>query len=178
MAMSSTDYKGTWQGAMVNIDISERISVNGKSHQTIKESKTLDFGFGTSDDKLSDIGCGDGFTPVPGPKGDPGPQGPPGIQGKDGFVGKDGKDGKSAYELAKENGFEGSEGEWLQSLRADRSIYEPYKSYFEFPNVGDKGTFYVDTSENSTYRWDDNDKRYYCIGTNYKDIEEIDGGQA
>ena len=32
-----------------------------------------------------------------------------------------GKDGKSAYELAVENGFEGTEKEWLESLRYDHS---------------------------------------------------------
>ena len=33
----------------------------------------------------------------------------------------DGKDGQSAYELAVENGFEGTEEEWLESLRYDHS---------------------------------------------------------
>ena len=37
-----------------------------------------------------------------------------GMNGKDG---KDGKDGKSAYQIAVENGFEGSETEWLASLK-------------------------------------------------------------
>lgn len=35
--------------------------------------------------------------------------------------GRDGIDGKSAYELAVENGFKGSEQEWLESLRYDHS---------------------------------------------------------
>ena len=34
-----------------------------------------------------------------------------------GMNGKDGKDGKSAYQIAVENGFEGSETEWLASLK-------------------------------------------------------------
>jgi hypothetical protein len=51
-----------------------------------------------------------------GPQGEPGPQGPQGIQGKPGKDGIDGKDGeqgpqgetgKSAFELAKANGYEG-----------------------------------------------------------------------
>ena len=37
-----------------------------------------------------------------------------GMNGKDG---KDGKDGKSAYQIAVENGFEGSETDWLASLK-------------------------------------------------------------
>lgn len=36
--------------------------------------------------------------------------------GPTGQDGKDGKDGKSAYELAKDNGFTGTEQEWIESL--------------------------------------------------------------
>ena len=43
------------------------------------------------------------------------------TNGKDGTNGEDGIDGKSAYELAVENGFEGTEEEWLESLRFDHS---------------------------------------------------------
>lgn len=45
---------------------------------------------------------------IPGPEGEPGPQGPPGINGQN---------GKSAYEIVVENGFEGTEQEWLESLK-------------------------------------------------------------
>ena len=38
---------------------------------------------------------------------------------KNGEKGKQGDDGKSAYELAVEKGFEGSENEWLESLKAE-----------------------------------------------------------
>ncbi len=38
------------------------------------------------------------------------------AEGVDGTDGVDGKDGKSAYEIALENGFEGTESEWLASL--------------------------------------------------------------
>jgi hypothetical protein len=48
---------------------------------------------------------------VRGPKGDTGDTGP---QGADGFIGVD---GMSAYEVAVENGFEGTEEEWLEYLR-------------------------------------------------------------
>lgn len=52
-------------------------------------------------------------------KGDPGPAGKDGKDGVPGLPGEngtDGKDGKSAYEIAVENGFDGSEQEWLESL--------------------------------------------------------------
>ncbi|WP_446289378.1 phage upper tail fiber protein [Staphylococcus chromogenes] len=37
--------------------------------------------------------------------------------GKDGEKGETGANGKSAYDIAKENGFHGSVSEWLQSLK-------------------------------------------------------------
>jgi len=51
-----------------------------------------------------------------GPVGDTGPTGPPGPPGPTGPKGDSGVNGKSAYEVAVENGFEGSEEEWLESL--------------------------------------------------------------
>lgn len=42
-----------------------------------------------------------------------------GADGKDGVDGKDGIDGKSAFEIAKENGFVGTEAEWLESLKGE-----------------------------------------------------------
>lgn len=43
--------------------------------------------------------------------------------------GTPGQDGKSAYEIAQENGFEGTEEEWLESLKGEdgKSAYELYK---------------------------------------------------
>lgn len=36
----------------------------------------------------------------------------------------EGKDGLSAYEIAVENGFEGTEEEWLQSLKGEEITYD------------------------------------------------------
>jgi integrin beta 3 len=52
-----------------------------------------------------------------GERGEPGPQGDPGIQGEKGIDGKDGAPGKSAYEIAVEKGFPGSEVDWLNALK-------------------------------------------------------------
>ena len=41
-----------------------------------------------------------------------------GLPGKDGAKGADGADGKSAYQVAVDNGFSGTEPEWLNSLKA------------------------------------------------------------
>ena len=60
------------------------------------------------------IGGGGGGEGGPGAQGEPGPQGPEGPAGQDG---KDGEDGKSAYQIAVDNGFVGTEAEWLDSLQ-------------------------------------------------------------
>ncbi len=49
-------------------------------------------------------------------KGKDGKDGKDGVNGKNGRDGSDGKDGKSAYELAKQNGYMGSEEQYLKSL--------------------------------------------------------------
>ena len=49
-------------------------------------------------------------------------------------------------------------------------------SYLEFPTVGKVDALYVDSTENSIYRWDDTNLKYYCIGRDYKEIEVINGG--
>jgi hypothetical protein len=62
----------------------------------------------------------DGKTPVLGvdySNGQPGPTGQPGKDGKDGQPGKDGAAGPSAYDIAVKNGFQGTESEWLDSLK-------------------------------------------------------------
>ena len=62
---------------------------------------------GTEEDYLNSLKGKDGED------GKEGPQGPQGEPGKDG---QDGDIGKSAYQVAVDKGFEGTEEEWLQSL--------------------------------------------------------------
>lgn len=52
-----------------------------------------------------------------GKDGTNGKDGSNGIDGKDGADGKNGADGKSAYIIAVEHGFSGTETEWLESLK-------------------------------------------------------------
>ena len=49
-----------------------------------------------------------------GPQGEQGPQGDPGPKGDPGA------DGRSAYQIAVQNGFEGTEQEWLASLKGPK----------------------------------------------------------
>lgn len=45
-----------------------------------------------------------------------------GRDGRDGTNGQNGRDGKSAYEIARANGFEGTVAEWLESLKGEVSF--------------------------------------------------------
>lgn len=81
-----------------------------------------------------------GIQGIQGDKGDKGEKGDKGDTGATGESGADGADGKSAYQIALDNGFVGSQSEWLVSLKGDK---------------GDKG----DTGANGTdYILTDSDK--------------------
>lgn len=60
-----------------------------------------------------------GIQGLQGSQGNPGLDGGEGKKGDTGDQGDRGADGKSAYEVATENGFTGSEQEWLDSLKGD-----------------------------------------------------------
>lgn len=45
-----------------------------------------------------------------------------------------------------------------------------------FPRPGDSGTIYIDMSTNKIYRWDDDNKDYVVIGSDYMEITEIEDG--
>lgn len=52
------------------------------------------------------------------------------------------------------------------------------QNYLSFPSVGDSNLFYIDTENNSVYRWDGNEIKYFCIGKNYENIDVISGGTS
>lgn len=47
-------------------------------------------------------------------------------------------------------------------------------TYLEFPNVGSEEKLYIDTSNNSIYRWDNKDVKYYRIATAELSEQELD----
>lgn len=67
----------------------------------------------------------DGVAGTPGRDGIDGRDGADGAAGRDGLNGIDGANGSSAYEVAVENGFSGSESEWLASLRGETGAAGP-----------------------------------------------------
>lgn len=55
-------------------------------------------------------------------------------------------------------------------------------SYLEFPNIGNKNNLYIDSTENTIYRWDSDKLKYYMVGSSienvYNNVEIILGGNA
>lgn len=106
--------------------------VNGKDGLSAYEIAKENGFVGTVSDWLESLKGADGLPGkdgINGTDGKDGADGRDGIDGKDGTDGKDGRDGVdgqnglSAYEVAVENGFTGSEEEWLQSITPDLSPY-------------------------------------------------------
>lgn len=49
----------------------------------------------------------------------------------------------------------------------------------ELPNRGKANTIYIVTEENASYRWDEANGKYFCIGRDYEEVEIIIcGGNA
>ena len=103
-----------------------KISEKGKDGKSAYEI-AVEYGFvGTETEWLESLKGGDGKDGVNGKDGCDGRNGVDGLPGKDGKNGADGHsgrdgidgiDGKSAYIIAVEHGFSGTETEWLQSLK-------------------------------------------------------------
>ncbi len=53
-----------------------------------------------------------------------------------------------------------------------------YTSSLQFPTVGKIKTIYIDMNGNKIYRWDDDNTKYYCIGSNYEEINLINCGDS
>lgn len=66
-------------------------------------------------------------------------------------------------------------GHWIQITSQPAEKIISMDSYLNFPSVGHSNQIYIDASENTTYRWDDESLKYYCIGRDYMNIKIIDG---
>lgn len=91
------------------------------------------------------------------------------------FLNRGGLD-HSVYDAAVQNGYTGTETEFVSLIT--HLEYQPFESRFHFPNIGDAGVLYGDTKENKLYRYDAEQHKYYCVGSDYNDITAIDGGHA
>jgi hypothetical protein len=66
------------------------------------------------------------------------------------------------------------------SQKVDR-VAEPIvevNKYEELPAAGAPKLLYVVKNENASYRWDDVNLQYYCIGRDYGEIQVLYGGSA
>ena len=52
------------------------------------------------------------------------------------------------------------------------------KTQSELPPTGAINMIYVVSDENATYRWDDINLLYYCVGRDYKEVQILYGGNA
>ena len=53
---------------------------------------------------------------------------------------------------------------------------QSYSTFSEFPSTGTTNTLYMDLETNKTYRWDSGNSTYTQVGTDYNDIDVINGG--
>lgn len=58
---------------------------------------------------------------------------------------------------------------------SEKQVIISAESYLQFPTIGDSECLYVDTIANKCYRWDDANLKYFLIGSDYNEIEIIDG---
>ncbi|MBS4832349.1 hypothetical protein [Ruminococcus callidus] len=95
----------------------QKISEKGKDGKSAYEI-AVEHGFvGTEAEWLESLKGVNGKDGCDGRNGVDGLPGKDGKNGADGLPGRDGIDGKSAYIIAVEHGFSGTENEWLQSLK-------------------------------------------------------------
>lgn len=59
----------------------------------------------------------------------------------------------------------------------DSSILQK-STYLEFPSIGSENMLYISQNDNTSYRWDNANKKYYVVGFNYDNITGIFGGNA
>ena len=55
---------------------------------------------------------------------------------------------------------------------------ETYSALSNFPAIGRSNVLYINEHENKSYRWDDDNIKYYVIGSDYEDIDIINCGDS
>lgn len=65
-----------------------------------------------------------------------------------------------------------------ESAVGQTDVIRQYKTYLEFPSLGGEKILYMDMTANKAYRWDEEQKRYFVVGSDYEQIKIIDGGKA
>lgn len=66
-------------------------------------------------------------------------------------------------------------GEWVE---LNKSTIITEDTIYSFPTVGNEAFIYIASKENRTYRWDNDNSKYYCIGSDYNEIKIINCGDS
>lgn len=66
-------------------------------------------------------------------------------------------------------------GEWVE-LNESPIVTED--TIYSFPTIGDIYHIYIATKTNRTYRWDNENTKYYCVGSDYEEINIINCGNS
>lgn len=69
------------------------------------------------------------------------------------------------------------DSDWIQVNEIPETIITK-DSIYEFPSVGSVNCIYISRTENKTYRWSDDDLKYYCVGSDWNDIKIINCGSS
>lgn len=72
----------------------------------------------------------------------------------------------------------GGSGDITGNVEKADNIYvkeTEFNNRYEFPSIGKPNIIYVAKDENKTYRFDEESLTYYCIGSDYNEIEVIQG---
>lgn len=73
---------------------------------------------------------------------------------------------------------QGNKNSFELNLLGSLHNYETYLNFPTIPEANIQNDIFVDTTENAIYRWDNVEMKYFCIGSNYQNIEIINGGEA
>ena len=72
----------------------------------------------------------------------------------------------------------GNNGAVSGDIQKAENIYvkeTEFNNRYEFPSIGKDNIIYVAKDENKIYRFNEDSLTYYCIGSDYNEIEVIQG---
>lgn len=89
---------------------------------------------------------------------------------------------KTANMMARQNGGLGFQAHLSTRRPGEGPRYKvphlTFPNHYWFPNQGDADILYIDREDNSVYRWDSIDNKYFLIGFNPANIKGINCGGA
>ena len=87
-----------------------------------------------------------------------------------------GDDGIDIYEFWLAHGNSGTMEDFLAAITDEPVFF--VETISELPAVGSTNKLYICRETDKTYRWDDDDTRYRIVGSDYNEIDVINGGEA